>query len=162
MLKNQIRRIVMVVGSLLILLGVALMLWMLSTEDERNVIKLDLGVTESIEFKDLDLIPGEKCEYTVKLENSGVDKYGLRLKFVETEEKTLKYYARVKILSGGETVCDELLADIFTDKEIVLPVDFKQNKNTELTIVYYLPLDVGNEAKNAEAKFELQLTATSE
>ena len=40
--------------------------------------------------------------------------------------------------------------------------DFRENKNTELKVIYYLPLDVGNEAKNAEAIFELQLTASNE
>jgi hypothetical protein len=29
-------------------------------------------------------------------------------------------------------------------------------------MVYYLPVDIGNEAKNAEAVFELLLTASNE
>ena len=50
----------------------------------------------------------------------------------------------------------------FEKEKIVLPVDFDEGENTELKIVYYLPLDVGNEAKNAEAVFELLLTASNE
>ena len=162
--KKVLIRIVLALGSVLIIVGVSLMGWILATEEERNVIKVDLddGKTEAIEFESLSLVPGEECEYTVKLKKSGADKYDLSLDFVETEEKTLKDHARVKIMSGDEVICDELLADIFENEDIILPVDFDEGKNTELKIVYYLPLEVGNEAKNAEAKFELLLTASNE
>ena len=68
----------------------------------------------------------------------------------------------MKIVSNGETVYDELLATAFEDEILVLPVDFNEGINTELKIVYYLPLEVGNEAKNAEAVFEVLLTASNE
>ncbi len=125
-------------------------------------VKLEDGKTELLAFENLSLVPGEKCEYIVKLEKSGADKYDLNLDFVEIEEKTLKNYARVKIIANDEVIRDELLAEVFENEDIVLPIDFKENKNTELTIVYYLPIDVGNEAKNAEAIFELLLTASNE
>ena len=48
------------------------------------------------------------------------------------------------------------------DEKITLSVDFAAEKNAELKIVYYLPLDVGNEAKNAEGMFELQFTASAD
>ena len=65
-------------------------------------------------------------------------------------------------MADDEAVCDELLADVIANDDLVLPVDFKENKNTKLKVVYYLPLEVGNDAKNAEALFELRLTATNE
>lgn len=148
--------------------GVLLMTWMLTTEEERNVIQLNVsdmsesGKTQSIEFENLGLVPGEQCEYTLKLKSDNAEKYDLKLDFVETEEKTLKKYARVKILANGETVSDDLLADAFEKEALVLPVDFTENKNTEISIVYYLPIEIGNEAKNAEAVFDLHITATNE
>ncbi len=162
--KNKLMRVILVAGSVLIIIGASLMGWMLSTEDKRNIIevKLEDGKTEALEFKNLTLVPGEECEYVVKLKKSGVSKYDLSLDFVEIEEKTLKNYARVKIIANGEVICDELLATAFEGEKIVLPVDFNKGKNTELRIVYYLPVDTGNEAKNAEAIFELLLTASSE
>ena len=89
-------------------------------------------------------------------------KYDLSLDFVEIGNKSLKNFAYVKIISNGDVVCDKLLATVFEDQDVVLPVDFNEGKNTEITIVYYLPIDVGNEAKNAEAAFELLLTASNE
>ena len=162
--KIKLMRIVMIVGSVLILAGVSIMWGAMVIEEEQNVIEVELDneETQSIEFEGLGLIPGGECEYTIKLEDSGSDKYDLTLNFVETEEKTLKNYARAKIIANGEVVCDELLATIFEKEDIILPVDFKENINTELRIVYYLPIEVGNEAKNAEATFELLLTASNE
>ena len=163
--KSKLMRIILIAGRVLIIVGVSLMGWMLATEDERGVIevKLEDGKIESLAFEDLTLVPGEECEYIIKLEKSGASKYDLELDFVDTdEEKTLKNYARVKILANGEVVSDELLADAFENEKIILPVDFDEGKNTELKIVYYLPLEVGNEAKKAEAFFELLLKASNE
>ena len=162
--RSKWMRVLLIAGSALIIVGVALMWWFYATEGDRNVIKVELqqGQTQTVEFEHLGLIPGEKCEYTVKLKKASSDKYDLSLDFVEIEEKTLKNFVRVKILVGEETVCDELLATVFENEDIVLPVDFNANRNTELKIVYYLPIDVGNEAKNAEAIFELLLTASNE
>ena len=163
--KSNLMRIILIAGSVLIIVGVSLMGWMLATEDERGVIevKLEDGKTESLAFEDLTLVPGEECEYTIQLEKTSASQYDLELDFVDTdEEKTLKNYARVKIVANGEVISDELFADAFEKEKIVLPVDFDEGENTELKIVYYLPLDVGNEAKNAEAVFELLLTASNE
>jgi hypothetical protein len=157
-------RIVLIVGSVFILVGVSLLGWILTDDTEEGVIEVELkdGKTQTIEFENLSLVPGEECEYTIKLEKAGADKCDLNLNFVETEEKTLKNFAHVKIISGDEVICDELLAKVLEDDDIVLPVDFAEDKNTELKIVYYLPVDIGNEAKNAEAVFELLLTASNE
>ena len=163
--KSNLMRIILIAGSVLIIVGVSLMGWMLATEDERGVIevKLEEGKTESLVFEDLSLVPGEECEYTVQLKKTSASKYDLELDFVDIDdEKTLKNYVRVKIVIDSEVISDQLLADAFENEKIVLPVDFKEGENTELKIVYYLPLDVGNEAKNSEAVFELLLTASNE
>ena len=155
-------RTVLIAASALILIGVALMGWMLSNRDAKSeiVVRLADGKTELVEFEKLSLVPGEQCEYTVRLKKTDIDRYHLKLDFMETEEKTLKNFARVKILSGSACIYDELLATAFEDDGIGFSVDFAKEQNTELKIVYYLLLDVGNEAKNAEAIFELLFTAS--
>lgn len=163
MTKRIIIRIAIIAASALIVAGVGLMIWMMTTEDERNNIEVKIteGRTESVSFENLSLVPGERCEYTLKLKSEHAEAYDLSLNFVEKEEKTLKNFARVKIISGETVVADELLANVFEDGYVInLPVDFTKKKNTELTVVYYLPEEVGNEAKNAEAVFELNITAS--
>lgn len=162
--KGMLMRGILIASSAFIIIGIALMGWIMTTEEERNNIEVVLsdGKTQAIEFNDLALIPGSECEYKIKLKNTNAKEYELKLDFVEIEEKVLKNFACVKILSNGAVICDELLATAFENDSIVLPVNFNTGTNTELTIVYYLPLDVGNEAKNAEAVFELRLTASNE
>ena len=162
--KSHFMRAVLIIGSIMIIVGVALMTWMLSTADERNVIwvSIDDGETCPIRFEDLSLVPGDECEYKVKLQKEGSSRYDLTFDFVETGDGTLKNYVRVKIMTKGNVVYDDLLINALESENILLPVDFDKELNTEFDIVYYLPIDVGNEAKNAEAKFGLMLTASNE
>ena len=168
MFNSKVRRILLIVTCILILIGIALMAWAYFVHRDKNVIKikLDIGTSESIKFEELSLLPGESCEYTIRLTRNGSeDKYELGLDFREistADNQLLKEFAYVKIEAGGETVYQMLLADAFEDSVLKLPVDLKKNVNTELKIVYYLPIDVGNEAQNAEAFFELLLTASNE
>ena len=162
MKKRIFMWIVMVAASVITITGIVLMAELMATEEERNAINVYINESaeKTLEFKDLCLLPGGSCEYAIKLSGERSKKYDLNLAFTDVdEEKTLKDFVRVRIEAGDETVCDELLADAFKGEDIVLSVDFENGKNTEILIVYYLPIDVGNEAKNAEAFFELKLTA---
>ena len=164
MQKNKLMQVAILIGSVLIIIGISLMLWSILTNDERNDIKisLDIGDSKPIKFEALSLIPGDECEYSVKLQRSRAERFDLSLDFVEIGDGALKDYARVKIIAKDDVVYDELLANTFENKRILFSVDFGEDKNTEFRIVYYLPLDVGNEVKNAEAQFELVLTASNE
>lgn len=162
--KRILMRILVSIGSVLIIVGVSFMTWMLVTEEERNVIRvqIDRGDSKPIKFEALTLLPGGESEYSVKLVKGGAAKFDLKLDFVESGEGTLKNYARVKIIVQDKVIYDELLANTLENESILLPVDFREHKNTEFQVVYYLPIDVGNEAKNAEALFGLMLTASNE
>ena len=160
-------RIILIVASIFILVSVTLLSWVNTYEDDlvHNNIEIDIssGKTKTVHFDSFDLVPGDSCEYGIILKNDNANIYNLTLDFVDfKQDGTLKDFMRVKILSGETVLYDELLADVFKSESIIVPVDFKENKNTKLKIVYYLPIEVGNEAKNAEASFELRLTASNE
>lgn len=163
--RHKIMSAVLIVLSVLILIGLVLMGWMYASKGKNEgllEVKLEGGGTKALAFESLSLLPGESCEYTILLKKVSTSKYDLELDFIETEEKTLKNYAYVKLIAGDTVLCDELLATAFENDSITLPVDFDAGKNTEIRVVYYLPAEVGNEAKNAEAIFELRLTAKVE
>lgn len=164
MSKNLKMRIILIVGSVLIIVGVTLMTWMLATDGERSVIRVSLGDGDSkpVKFEALSMVPGDVYEYSVELVKRGTNSFDLTFDFIETGDGTLKAYARVKIVVQGTVIYDDLLANALDMENISLPVNFKQDKNTEFKVVYYLPIDVGNEAKNAEAKFGLVLKASNE
>ena len=164
MARSKIMRIVLVVASALILIGVVLMTWMLVSNENDNVIdvKLKKDQISVIEFENLCLIPGQKYEYTATLKSDRRSECVLLLDFVELEDKTLKNFAYAKIEINGEELCDMLLSEIFESDDLTANVDFSDKKSIELKIVYYLPEEVGNEAQEAEAIFNLNLTTSNE
>lgn len=164
MKKLKLMRIILLVICGLLLISVFLVMWMHREGELENVIEVRIREesVETVEFETLCLIPGEQCTYTISLTSEEAKKFDLTLDFVETEEKTLKNFAFVRIEFNEQVIYDKLLAEAFEDTEILLPVEFKQNSNTELVVIYYLPEEVGNEAQNAEAIFELQIIASNE
>lgn len=161
--RIKIIRIIMVILSAMLLIGVGMTGWMLGTRDDREVVRIDLdGQIDPIGFENLCLIPGESCSYTFRLKGDVAKEYDIHLRFEETEEKTLKNFAFVRIETNGTVLCDELMATAFEGEGIELHVDLSQAKQQDLIITYYMPLEVGNEAQNAEAIFDLLITATNE
>ena len=85
MVHNRIKQITLIVLSVLILIGVALMAWSLATADDRNNIDLELseGITETITFENLCLLPGDEASYHLNLKDDNARKYSLLFDFVE-------------------------------------------------------------------------------
>ena len=161
--RLKIIRIIMVILSVLTLVGVGMMGWMLATREDREVVRIDLDEQiDPIGFENLCLIPGESCTYTLRLKGDVAKKYDVHLQFVETEDKTLKHFAFIRIESNGAVLCDELMATVFEGEGIDLHVDLKKSKQQDIVITYYMPIEVGNEAQNAEAIFDLLITASNE
>lgn len=165
-LRSVTLRIVLVLASMLILVGVTLIGWIVATSDDRDVVmvKLDAGESQTLTFEEQDMVPGSVCEYDIELRKENARKYDLSIDFIDkVEEMTLKNYVRVRVVANDDVVvCDDLLATAIEKDDITLPVDFDEEKNTNFKVIYYLPVNVGNEAKNAEAVFELVLTAVNE
>lgn len=166
MTRNRLMRILLIIISVLILIGVVLMRCTpnsLNADGSVIDVLLSDGKTQIIAFENLSMVPGEVCEYIVRLQHSEAEQCSVSLDFREKDgEQALKYFVRVQIISGEEMICDELLADVFQKGKLVLPVDFVANTNTELKILYVMPIEVGNEAKNAETVFELRIRASNE
>ena len=163
-IKQHVKQILLGITGILIIIGLILMWCAMAGGNNRNVIKLSIedGIEQSITFEDLSMLPGESCAYTLRLSSKYADKYDLYLNFTELEEKTLKEFVYVRIESGDEILYEQMLKDAFTDDAICFSVDFSEARNTELNFIYYMPIEVGNEAQNAEAIFELLITASNE
>lgn len=167
MTKNIFVRCALVFTSLVALVGVVLTIYVFTRDDDRTVIKMDIadGSTESLAFEHLAMIPGEELEYVLSLDSEINEVYDVTLEFTETEtteDQRLKQFAFVRIEYGNEVICDKLLSAILEDDPIHIPIDLSGIKRQKLTIFYYMPIDVGNEAMGAEAFFDLTLTASNE
>ena len=162
--KSNFMRILAIVLSVFVLGGAALWGYLTASEEERSAITVHVeeGKTETVQFENLSLVPGQSCEYELSLDGGRADQYDVIFDFVELKEGTLKNYACASIESKGGILYDGLLAPLFEDGPLTVAVDFEKKVNTDLRIVYYLPIEIGNEAQNAEALFELHLTASNE
>ena len=164
--KTKITYAVMIVCSVLTLVGIILIWFFIATPDKNNVIDVNIdtkGSSESIEFESLDLIPGRSVEYTVKLHGEITEDCDITLDFEDENKKlTLKNYVYAKIIVGEEIVCDELLSNLFEMKEELKLSSKLDRKGTyDISIIYYMPDTVGNEAQSAEADFKLNIAASN-
>lgn len=162
-IKQHVKQILLVITGILIIIGLILMWWSLASANNKDVIKISVedGLNQSVTFENLSMVPGDSCAYTLRLSSKYADRYTLYLDFEELEEKTLKEFAYVRLQSDGQIIYDQLLKDAFVDDTISIPVDLTQG-HEEIEVIYYLPIEVGNEAKNAEAIFQLLITASNE
>lgn len=165
MTKKMLMNISLVALSAMLLLGAVLAVCILTASGDDRVIDVEVsdGKTESVEFKGLALVPGGEAVYTLKLSGERAEKYSVTLKFTPDDgEQALAEYAYVRIEAGSEVICDDALARVLDGEEMYISVDFSENANNDITVTYYLPQSVGNEAQNAAATFELLICASNE
>ena len=157
-------RVGIIVIAVLILCGVILTLLLMNDRVRGNVFDIGLdGNISPIEFEGLKMVPGDSVEYKLAFKGRDAKEYNVNLDFTDVDpDGTLKNFVRIKILSGETEIYDELLADAMNGKTLDLKVNFKKAENTELKLVYYMPLEVGNEAKLATSDFRLSITSTIE
>lgn len=165
-MKKNIDNILLICISVAIVIAAVFSVYLLLTASDRRLIRLEIEPegTYMVSFENLGLIPGEPVGYTLVLEDELSENYHVSLQFVEheeSEEATLKCFTYVTIEVDGETLCHQLLEELFQGEQIDLSVDLSQKKEKKISIRYYMPEDVGNEAQNAEAKFDLLITANS-
>lgn len=162
MKRALIMRVGIILIAVLIIIGVILTLLLMCDRHRGKV--FDIGLDKSIspiEFEGLKMVPGDSVEYRLAFTGRQAGAYDTQLDFTDADaDGRLKNFVRVKILSADEEIYDELMADAIEGEPLRLRVDFKNDKNTELMLIYYMPLEVGNEAKLATSDFRLNITST--
>ena len=114
---------------------------------------------EVLEFRGFMVVPGGSDDYRVKLTPSVgvVADFSIDFQEVSSIENAtgvkLKDRARVKISVEGEEIVDDLLANVFDSEAYKKVLKLQERKAFYVDIVFYLPLEVGNEIKNASVDF---------
>lgn len=159
---NKALKILIITASVITVLCLCVAMYLLLDDGRLIQVELDGTENQSVRFERLGLVPGESCEYTLRFTGKA-DRYALKLVFSETEaSQTLKNYVCVRISADGETLCDSLLSDVLCGDGIELFADFTSKAKKDVKVVYCIPSDVGNDAQNAVADFELLITASEE
>lgn len=153
----------LIVLSVLILLGVGSTGYLFSMDKSVITVSVKPNETQTICFEELCLRPGESCEYTVLIGSESAEACQLTLCFTDQAPAlTLKDHAYIRVERGDDVLCDARLSEIFAQETITVPVDFSNGAKNAFKITYYMPESVGNDAQNAEARFQLLVTAESD
>lgn len=147
------------VGVIIFEVIFALNLFKNGNTDQNINVEIENGETEVVEFEKLGLVPGDKTEYTLIITTKDTIAQTIQLNFYETQDSPLKDFVRVKILIEDEEVYDGLLGDAMDGDAIDTDTSITAGGECRVTIVYYMPEEVGNEAEGAEAWFKLYITA---
>lgn len=162
-LKNILILAAIALSAVVALTGVGLYIAWEPTNDEGMIrVNVSANGTEIVEFEDLHVLPGEESNYQLALYSPVNGPARVTLSFDEKAEGTLKNFVFVKITNeAGEVVCDLLLAEAMT-QEFSFDAELGRKDPCELSVTYYMPEDVTNEAKNASALFDLVICACNE
>ena len=162
-MKFKIDNFLIAAMSVLILIACGLSTYFLANTDRRDVIEVELkGDNESfIAFDVLSLFPGDEVSYKVSIGHKEVKDGTITVNFSEEGEGALNEFLNVRIVSEGETLSDMPLTDLLTKSDgLVFAV--KSKRDLDLEVIYYLPLDVGNDAMGASSGFMLSIKASKE
>ncbi len=163
MTKSTITSIIVIAISSMILIGGGIMGYFVANPDRgADTISVDIGEGGTVAFEDLALLPGEQTKYEIELKGEIETECEVTLSFEEKSDKTLKHYVYAKVEHNGEVIADKSLSELFEGEVFKFKSDLTKGKISTLTITYYMPADVGNEAENAEADFVLHITAANE
>ena len=157
MTKLHISRLLLAMLSVFILAGSSLFVYIFTEIDGEEIVEVKISENEPgvVKFEGLGLSPGERCEYSVKLNSSVIDTASVSFDFTEIGDSLMKDYVYVTVEADGEEIYRALLSDCLLGEKIIF--DYKK-LTEEFKIIYSMPESVGNEAQNTEAHFELLIT----
>ena len=159
-------RVLLVVLSATILIGVAIMWYFLHLSSDKGTIRLDITANgvKNVEFEGLGLIPGEEKVYNVALRSDVPEDYAINLAFVENSETInhLKKYVYARLQVGDTVICDALLSELFEGDALTIYSHLSKTEGCDLVITYYMPKEIGNEAENTTANFVIAVSTVKE
>lgn len=151
-----------VIGVMLaVIIGEGLVLYkIIDLGKDDHSISVEIGDGESgvAGFEHLNLVPGQEVQYTMSISSKDGPTYAVDFEFRNRGDSDLQDYVYVRMLIGEEELCNALLADVMDSGPISHYTRISEGDPCEVTIIYYMPEEIGNEAEGAEAHFDLYVT----
>ena len=160
-MKNSSINILIVAMILFALISIMLSVFLEEAHDEfkETVTVNSDGVTEeTLTVRGLSLVPGQEQEYEVGLRCMASGSYFISFQFIEKVDGGMKEFIYLTITSGDTTVYSgELAALIDTQVRVGFDGYLNADDPLKITINYKMPIDIGNEARNTFADFDINL-----
>ena len=162
-MRVKTQRIILVIISAVILMGAGIMTCVLHMWHEDDLVKVAVrsGEPHLIDLEGFAIVPGYEKEYKVRVITEKKSYYDLTFEFKDLAPKDdpLKDNLYVKIEHNGTVYYDDKLATFYEKDNMGFVVDMSKTYHTDLSITYYIPLEVGNEIQGCEVDFQLYITA---
>lgn len=155
---------ILIVIFCIVILATILTILLLQAKRQEFDVNVKIGIngqaSETLEFNDLNLKPGESTEYKMKVECSLDGEYEFSFSFSQTEDGKLAPFVNVDIECNGEIKSENLNTLFFSKKQLKFNCGMSRDKAQELVIKYTMPYEVDNDAKNTWSNFNVLFTAT--
>lgn len=122
----------------------------------------DKVVNNVISINDLNLQPGSSKSSIIELECINTNSYKITLIFQETEAGSLKNYLDVEIFYNNKLIYKDKLSKLLSCDDVFINDEFSKNDVDEVTIIYMLPQEIGNEAQGTITKFDIKILIEQE
>ncbi len=172
MSKIILRRVLISVCSvfLALVLGITLYFVIDPFDKQDNMTQIVIGESEDgvsvehVSFEAPKIHPGETASHIVNLtgEIEGRTKVQLLFKKDTTKTNDLAQYIIVTVKINEEKYCEMLLSDIFSKTLGTVDCEMSRTKPIVIEIAYSMPIEIGNEAADTEAFFDLMITSSNE
>ena len=166
-MRNKFMALAVAICALVILASAgfnAYLLWHVENRDDAIQVGLDSD-GEKVEFRNLVMHPGESAEFDLAITHEVEGKCKLSLDFIDSAPEgvnNLKNYLKVIIIFNGEMIYEEDLAKVIETDLVPIECTLDDKKPVEMKIIYLMPIEIGNEAENAEAFIDLMITVSNE
>lgn len=153
-MNDKLRRVILIILCGILLIGgvVSLLIYRQWKERESAFSVL------TIPFRQLNLIPGESCEYPIPLEDRSVEVFEFRFVSTDYEQQNLQDFVTVQVIVNGEVLCDKLLRTVMDNEDEILLVDLTGCTERNIKVIYSMSPEIGDEAQEAEADFRLEIS----
>ncbi len=151
------------VSSLFVLTAVvfAIGAWIMNGQNrysDEKTIFLDGTEQTEMQVSLSGLYPGKQESYFLHLNANMGDAFKATLVFEKKGTDTLAPYVEVEILVNGNALERGTLAEYLNGKEIDFTLAFQKTTHAEIGFVYSMGLDIGDEAQNTSADFDIILS----
>ncbi len=143
-------------------IGLLIGTWLYVSQDKyinRKVLVLSDKEQTEMEVWLGGIAPGVDMSYTIDLKANRGDGFDVLMQFEPDVGNSLAKFLDVEVLVEGQSVGKGSLIEFLDGRSLSFRADFKNKPRVEVTFIYSMGIDVGDEAQGATADFDIILTS---
>ncbi len=161
-MSNKVSYILILSLVVVTMVGIAIGIWSFVSQDkyinEKTIVLNEQPQTE-MEVDLSGICPGMSISYEIHLQANENDNFGITMDFEKTDSDSLARFVDVEVKLNGEKIDSAKLSDYLSGRQITFPLKFDDTSEIDIEVIYSMGLDVGDEAQNTTADFNIILSA---